>query len=120
MIIKTKSVQAKPEPKDGVRICIMRRIKPEFVFDIWMPPLSPSTELLKEYHDKKITWEQYETRFSKEVIDREKIFLNMLLAMASVSPLTLLCWEETPEMCHRRLVAQSLQKSDPTIQIELF
>ncbi len=120
MIIKTKSIQDPVESQDGVRICIMRRIKPEFVFDIWMPHLSPSTELLKEYHDKKINWEQYEVRFNKEVIKAEKKYLNILLAIASITPITLLCWENTPEMCHRRLVTQALQKINPAINIDLL
>lgn len=119
MIIKTKSVQEPAESKDGVRICIMRRIKPEFVFDIWMPPLSPSTELLKEYHDGKISWQQYEVRFQKEVLDTQEKFLRILLSMASLTHITLLCWEETPQMCHRRLVVEALQKIDPHVKIDL-
>lgn len=119
-MIKTKSVQEPPHPDDGVRICIMRRIKPEFIFDIWMQPLSPSTELLKEYHDQIITWEQYEQRFKIEVLNTQRKYLEILLAIAEITPITLLCWEDTPTMCHRRLVAEELHRINPNTDIHLF
>jgi uncharacterized protein YeaO (DUF488 family) len=118
-MIKTKSIQAKREESDDIRICIMRRIKPEFVFDIWMPHLSPSTELLKDYHDEKINWEGYEKLFTKEVLDTQTNYLSILLELSKKYTITLLCWEETPEKCHRRLVVEKLQAMDPTITIKL-
>lgn len=118
-MIKTKSIQIKPEKADGIRICIMRRVKPEFVFDLWMPPLSPSTELLKEYHDEKIDWNGYENRFKKEVLDTQKIYLTMLLDLSKKQTITLLCWEETSEKCHRRLVVEKLQAMEPTLKVKL-
>ena len=64
-MLKTKSIQKRKTKSDGVRICIMRRVKPHFKYDIWMPTLSPSTELLKNYHEQKIDWEIYEKLFAK-------------------------------------------------------
>ena len=119
MIIKTKSVQAKNEKSDGIRICIMRRIRPEFVFDIWMPTLAPSTELLKSYHDRRIDWKKYERRFAKEVLNRNQKYLDIVLDISQKDILTLLCWEDTPEMCHRRLVAEHLKKINPLINFSL-
>lgn len=117
-MIKTKSIQTHAEKKDGVRICIMRRIKPEFEFDIWMPTLAPSTELLQSYHEKIIDWKTYEKRFDKEVLSDSK-YLDLLEKLELNQTITLLCWEETPEKCHRRLVAEKLIKLHPQIKIVL-
>lgn len=117
-MIKTKSIQAKPEKGDGIRICIMRRVKPEFSFDMWLPPLSPSTELLKEYHDEVIDWDGYEKLFTKEVLDTQTTSLTILLDLSKKHTITLLCWEETPEKCHRRLVVEKLLAMDPTLEVK--
>lgn len=117
MEIQTKSVQAKPKKTDGIRICIMRRIMPEFVFDIWMPTLSPSTKLLKKYHEKESSWNEYEVLFTKEVLDTQQKYLKIVSDIAKDNNITLLCWEETPKMCHRRLVAERLQKVYPQLEV---
>ena len=67
-MLKTKSIQQPRKNTDGIRVCIMRRIKPEFDFDMWIIPLAPSTELLKKYHGNEIGWKQYEELYSKEVL----------------------------------------------------
>ena len=116
-MIYTKSIQEKPAKKDGIRICIMRRPPEAGMYDIWMPHLSPSTKLLKDYHDKQIDWEIYEKRFNKEVLDTQKTYLEIVHAIAEKNTITLLCWEETSEMCHRRLTAERLQQLYPNAKI---
>lgn len=117
MPLKTKSIQAKPYKSDGVRICIMRRIKPEFVFDIWMPVLAPSTELLEAYHNRIIDWDEYERRYTKEVLDKQETYLRIVIDMARVDNVTLLCIEETPAECHRRLVASRIKSMEPRLEV---
>ena len=118
-MLKTKSIQSKSTKTDGIRICIMRRIKPEYKFDIWIQPLSPSTELLKSYHDKKIDWEQFEIKFTKQVLDKQEKYLKILLDIATTNTTTILCWEKTPGKCHRRLVAQRLKKINPKLEAKI-
>lgn len=115
MALFTKSIQKESNEKDGIRICIMRRIKPEFEFDIWIPSLSPSTELLKDYHDKKIDWETFEKKFTKENLNKKNKYLTIISDLVRKYDITLLCWEETPEMCHRRLVAEYIKNLHPEI-----
>lgn len=119
MTIFTKSVQAEVNKSDGVRICVMRRVKPEFLFDIWIPTLAPSTELLKSYHDKKVNWEEYERRYKIEVLDKQKKYLQILIDIVLKNDITLLCWEKTPEECHRRLLAERLERMNPNLSIKL-
>jgi len=115
-MVKTKSVQKPANKDDGIRICIMRRIKPKFEFDIWMPTLAPSTKLLKEYHDKKISWSKFEEKFKENVLRKQTEYLDILINIDKKNTITLLCWEETTEKCHRRLVTAKLKKMNPRIK----
>ena len=76
-----------------------------------MPDLAPTQEMLKAYRDDahtgQMTWDEYERRFLTLMAERgvEKLPIKELMADAC-----LLCSEETPDQCHRRLVAEYLQK----------
>lgn len=96
----------------------MRRIRPEFDFDIWIPVLAPSTKLLKSYHDKKIDWEKFENKFTKEVLEKQKKYLDIILQTAKKYTVTLLCWELKGENCHRLLVAKKLKEINPDISVK--
>lgn len=87
----------------------MRRVKPEFEFDLWLPHLAPSTELLKKYQEENLPWEEFKEAFLEETQTKEKYYLliEYLFAFSSV---TLLCWEETSETCHRRIVGELLEE----------
>jgi uncharacterized protein YeaO (DUF488 family) len=71
-MIKTRSIQLKKEKNDGIRICIMRRIKPSFKFDIWIKELSPTTKLLKDYHNKRLDWDKFEKEYKKQILKSKK------------------------------------------------
>ncbi|MDR0957181.1 MAG: DUF488 domain-containing protein [Candidatus Nomurabacteria bacterium] len=110
MNIKSKSIHAVTGADDGIRICIMRRVKPEYDFNIWLPELSPSDELLEDYNTGRIDWDGYVPRFTAEVLDnptRTKYF-EIVRDIAKKYPITLLCHEDTDEKCHRRLVIEKI------------
>ncbi len=119
MALFTKSIQAKPSPKDGIRVCIMRRPDSWAVYDIWMPVLSPSHKLLDDAHAKVIDWDGYVKRFNKEVIEGRRGYIEFLAEIAKKRDITILCWEKTPDHCHRRLVAEECQKIDPELKVIL-
>jgi len=119
MALFTKSIQAKPSKKDGIRICIMRRPDSWAVFDMWMPTLSPSHKLLDDAHAKIINWMGYEKRFKKEVLIKNKKYIELLCDMAKDRDITILCWEKTPEHCHRRLVADECIKIKKDLKVIL-
>ncbi|MCL6096543.1 MAG: DUF488 family protein [Patescibacteria group bacterium] len=95
----------------------MRRIRPEFEFDLWIPILAPSAKLLKSHQDKKIDWKSFEKKFTKEVLDKQKNYLNILTWIAEKHNVTLLCWEKKGENCHRLLVAKKLREINPDISV---
>lgn len=103
--IKTKSIQSPASPRDGLRVCIMRRVKPEFEFDIWLPHLAPSTELLRMYQEDNLPWEQFQEAFRKEMKHKKK-YLKLLKHLNTVTSMTLLCWEEKADFCHRSIILE--------------
>jgi len=109
----TKSIQESKGPDDGLRVCIMRRIKPEFDFDLWLPNLSPSTELLQKYQEEGLSWEDFREQFLREIEDKDKYF-DLLGHLIKFSNVTLLCWEETSELCHRKIVGEILEERSHT------
>lgn len=117
MSLYTKSIQAKKIKSDGIRICVMRRPDKDADFDIWMPHLSPSNKLLDDYQQGKIDWDGYVVRFNREVIKKETKYFKILAELANKKKITILCWEKTPEKCHRRLVAEEIKKRFPALKV---
>ena len=70
------------------------------------PTLAPTSDLLKEYRSKRITWEEYGKHFLELLKERkvESVLSQDLLRGAPV----FLCSEHKPEFCHRRLALDYL------------
>ncbi len=77
--------------------------------------LAPTKDILDEYKKKQINWAIYEQRFNQLITERKiekKVSLDLL------NEGCLLCSEAKPHNCHRRLVAEYLQRQlDKTINI---
>lgn len=70
---------------------------------------APTKELLNSYRASKVSWKEYEDVFAKIMNNRqiEERFKKLYINYEKVC---LLCSEPTAEQCHRRLVAEYLQK----------
>lgn len=79
--------------------------------------LAPTKELLKSYSDKEISWNEYEKTFNK-LLEARGIISKHNIRIFNNS--CLLCSEDTPEHCHRRLVAEFLKKSHPEEDIKIL
>ena len=117
MPLFSKSIQALVCKSDGIRICIMRKPNFEADWDIWMPSLAPSLELLRSYKQGEVSWNEYVVRFNQEVIVDKKDHLKLLIDMAKHNTITLLCWELCPSECHRRLVLEEVKRLDPSLSV---
>ena len=70
------------------------------------PILAPTSDLLKEYRSKKITWDEYGILFLELLKERkvESVLSHELLKGVPV----ILCSEHKAEFCHRRLALEYL------------
>lgn len=75
---------------------------------------APTKELLKNYKDKKISWSEYEKIYNQLLIDR-KVLEN--ISIDDFDDTVLLCSEPTAKQCHRRLLAEYLEKNFKNIKI---
>lgn len=117
-ILQTRSIESRTKQSDGIRVCVMRRIKPEYKFDIWMPILGPSTALLNSYVVKKnISWITFSKTYTKQLL-RKKFFLRLILLMLSKSTVTLLCVEKKANQCHRFLLASEIKKLNTEVGVK--
>ena len=79
-----------------------------------MPQLAPTKEILKDYRDKNLEWADYESRFEELIISRGII---ESIGKGLIDKSCLLCSEDKPDHCHRRLVAEYLAEEWGDIEI---
>lgn len=121
IVLRTKSIREKDSPMDGTRICVMRSYNPEkhpeyypvHEHDI---DLSPSPELLKDYK-AGLSWEGYVERFTKETLVPQAEKIKGLAKRALTEDITLLCYEDSPDFCHRRLDAYACKMYEPDLEL---
>lgn len=117
-MLRTKSIEKKVSKKDGLRVCVMRRIRPEYKFDIWMPVVSPSEKLLQKYViNKEISWEEFKPIFKRELLEN-KYFVQILAALSQQKTVTLLCVEEDHSTCHRSIITEMISELRPKLIVE--
>lgn len=119
-MLQTKSVHSPIDKKrDGLRILAARfrgRGLPSSRYDVWMPSLGPSEDLLRRVLGGRITWAAFLREFRKElllsgVIDTrnrsiknhgQKFTLRLIKTLSEQGPVTLMCHcDEQAEHCHR-------------------
>lgn len=80
------------------------------------PLLAPTQDILDDFKKKKeMPWEEYEDRFLG--LMRERKIEDRLRPGEFSRRTVLLCSEDTPEHCHRRLVAEYLREHWKDVEI---
>jgi len=74
----------------------------------------PTEKLLKDYKNKKISWQEYEDIFL-DLLRKRRV--EEKIDIKDFENCVLLCSEKTPKNCHRRLSAEYLKKFFNNIQI---
>ena len=82
---------------------------------VHLPELAPTQEMLDEYRKNRGGWPDYETNFLSLMAKRK---VEDTVAREVIDGGCLLCSEATPENCHRRLVAEYLQRKWGDVEIE--
>lgn len=80
-----------------------------------LPKLAPTQDLLDSYKKQRGPWEAYERQFISLMIERR---IEEIVSRELVDGACLLCSEDKPEHCHRRLVAEYLKAKWLDVQIE--
>ena len=128
-MLKTRSVWSEPTKDDGLRILATRfrgRGLPASRYDVWMPALGPSEELLTAVQSGEIDWKTFTKRYREELFldgpidDRsetiknhgQKSTLRLIKALGEKQHVTLMCHcDEDATQCHRFLLLKELQKA---------
>ncbi|WP_395145849.1 DUF488 family protein [Armatimonas sp.] len=74
---------------------------------IHLPDLAPTQEMLDEYKKHGGDWKGYEVKFL-ELMEKRKI--EKTISQEIIAEGCLLCSEDKPHFCHRRLVAEYLKQ----------
>lgn len=82
---------------------------------VHLPGLAPTRVLLSDYRKRRIDWATYEERFMDLMRERR---VEATIAPEIVHNGCLLCSEDKPHHCHRRLVAEYLNDHWGGIRVE--
>ncbi len=82
---------------------------------VHLPELAPSPDILNTYKKAKGDWRIYECQFLELMRTRR---IEQTLSRELLDSGCLLCSEEKPDHCHRRLVAEYLQERWGEVEIE--
>ena len=128
-MLKTRSVWSDPATDDGLRILVTRfrgRGLPASRYDVWMPSLGPSEQLLKAVLAGRIDWKTFAKRYRDELyldgpIDArsetiknhgQKSTLRLIRALGEQQNVTLLCHcDEDAAQCHRYVLAKEVSRA---------
>jgi uncharacterized protein YeaO (DUF488 family) len=121
MAIRIVRLGGPREEGEGIRIGTVRRPprgipKSDFArldfYDVWLPQLSPSTELvswIKRNSDKPENWKMFERRFLHELSapDNQRL-LDLLAAISKTTNFSIGCYCENENRCHRSILRKVL------------
>lgn len=82
---------------------------------VHLPILAPTQDILDEYKKNKGDWKVYEEKFLRLIQSRR---IENEVPKEAVSEGCLLCSEDKPHFCHRRLVAEYLREQWGDVKIE--
>lgn len=120
MAIKIIRLGSPREKNEGLRIGTVRRPprgipKREYAsrdfFDVWLPILSPSAELLKEGKRVKTEkdWLIFKRKFKNEMKSSEASqVLDLVAALSHQTDLSIGCYCEEEARCHRSILKELL------------
>lgn len=82
-------------------------------YDVWLPNLAPSAELVKEAQGAETPrdWESFKKRYRAEMAKPESSrVLDLLAALSHQSDFSVGCYCENEERCHRSVLRELLSE----------
>ena len=114
---------------DGLRISVMSRhtlndgktpdpeITPD-LFDQHWPELAPPPGLVGRYYNHGLPWQEFENHYLVHIRQIRLLKrLDSLIGLAISGDVTVLCIEESPERCHRRILAEECKRLNPSLEV---
>lgn len=129
MALMTSSIRLSQNLSDFLRISVMSRHTlndgktpdPKItrkVFDVHIPELGPPPKLIGSYYRGEINWLDFKKSYEVYLQNKDiQLLLKRLIELSKRIDIVLLCVEETPDFCHRRLIAQECYRLDPSLNI---
>jgi uncharacterized protein YeaO (DUF488 family) len=126
-MLKTKCILSKKEISDGFRISVMSKhtlndgITPDVridrnSFDDWRVLYAPPLKLIGDYYKRNLSWEIFEEKYNLYLNSIYNEIKN-LVEIAIKEDVTLLCIEESPKRCHRKLLTEKCKLIYPDLEI---
>ena len=81
---------------------------------VHLPALAPTKEMLDQYKKERGDWKTYEARFLELMKQRR---IEVTIPREAIADGCLLCSEDKPHHCHRRLVAEYLNRHWGDVEI---
>lgn len=116
-------------PDEGLRLGTVRRpprgVKKEDYgrrdyFDLWLPDLAPSAELVSYAYAQEFTpqrWTTYARRYRREMRTPEaQRLIALLAALSRQTNLSVGCYCEDDTRCHRSLLRELLREAGATME----
>jgi uncharacterized protein YeaO (DUF488 family) len=130
-MLKTNCITSEREASDGTRISVMSHhtlqdghtpnpMITSDLIDEWLPWLAPPARLLGGYYKRGLVWEEFAAKYM-DFMRTPPVETNIkqLATRALEENISLLCIENTPECCHRRLLAGRCQELEPDLIVDL-
>ena len=128
MAIRVVQLGSPRKKKEGLRVGTVRRPprgvpKSEFArrdfYDVWLPNLSPSPELMKEGKSAQDdrSWALFRKKYRAEMNRPEAIrVLELLAALSHQTQMSVGCYCEDETRCHRSILRELLKERGADIE----
>jgi len=119
---------AKREKDEGLRLGTVRRpprgvrkerIAAEDWYDVWLPQLAPSAELVKEAQDADTprAWESFVRKYKKEMATADNArLLALLAALSHQTDFSVGCYCADEAHCHRSVLRELLTENGAKLE----
>ena len=124
-VVRLGSGRAKDE---GLRVGTVRRpprgVKKERLaagdwYDVWLPQLAPSAELVKEAQssDSPAAWTKFARKYRREMAAPENTrLLGLLAAMSQQTNFSVGCYCADESRCHRSILRELLRENGAVVE----
>jgi uncharacterized protein YeaO (DUF488 family) len=119
LLLRTVRIGSPRQSGEGLRLGTVRYLprgvkKSDYSkcdqFDVWLPNLAPSRELLRTFKDDDLTVLAFFAKYRSEMKETEpRQLIELLGRIAEHTPLSIACYCEDESRCHRSVLADLIR-----------